>query len=48
MTENGHGAFLAWLDHYNVQGELSKYMALAKVKIEKFSIGMSEVYPSKG
>ena len=35
MTENGHGAFLAWLDHYNGQGELSKCTALAKVKIEK-------------
>ncbi len=22
--ENGHGAFLAWMSHYNGQGELSK------------------------
>jgi hypothetical protein len=34
-TENGCGACLAWLDHYNGQGELSKRMALAKAKIDK-------------
>jgi hypothetical protein len=33
--ENGCGAFLAWLDHYNGQGKLLKHTALAKVKIEK-------------
>jgi hypothetical protein len=27
VTENGHGAFLAWLDYYNGQGELLKLMA---------------------
>jgi hypothetical protein len=35
VTENGLGAFLAWLDHYNCQGELLKHMALAKAKIKK-------------
>ncbi len=33
-TENGRGAFLAWADHYNGQGELSKYTAMAKAKIK--------------
>jgi hypothetical protein len=31
-TENGHGAFLAWADHYNGQDELLKHMATAKIK----------------
>ncbi len=30
VTENGCGAFLAWADHYNGQGELSKCTAMAK------------------
>jgi len=34
-TENGRGAFQAWSDHYNGQGELSKRTALAKAKIDK-------------
>ena len=29
-TENGRQAFKAWVDHYNVTGELSKHTALAK------------------
>jgi hypothetical protein len=28
--ENGHGAFLAWMSHFNGQGELSKCTAMAK------------------
>jgi hypothetical protein len=32
--ENGHGAFLAWMSHYNGQGELSKHMAMAKARIK--------------
>jgi hypothetical protein len=31
-TENIGGAFQAWSDHYNGQGELSKHTALVKVK----------------
>jgi hypothetical protein len=34
VTENGRGAFLAWADHYNGQGELSKHTAMAKAKIK--------------
>ncbi len=48
VTENGHGALLAWLDHYNGQGELLKHMAFAKMKIKNCSIGMRELYPLKG
>jgi hypothetical protein len=33
-TENGCGAFLAWKNHYNGQGELSKHTAMAKAKIK--------------
>ena len=33
-TENGRQDFKAWVDHYNVTGELSKRTALAKSKIE--------------
>ena len=33
-TENGRGAILAWVDHYNGQGELSKRMAMAKARIK--------------
>jgi hypothetical protein len=33
MAEDGRGAFLAWTDHYNGQGELSKHTASAKAKI---------------
>jgi hypothetical protein len=33
--ENGHGAvLLAWMSHYNGQGELSKYMAMAKARVK--------------
>jgi hypothetical protein len=32
--ENGHGAFLAWMSHYNGQGELSKHTAMAKATIK--------------
>jgi hypothetical protein len=32
--ENGRGAFLAWMSHYNVQGELSKHMAMAKARVK--------------
>ncbi len=28
--ENGHGAFLAWMSHYNGQGELSKHRKYTK------------------
>jgi hypothetical protein len=28
--ENGQGAFLSWMSHYNGQGELSKHTAMAK------------------
>jgi hypothetical protein len=30
VTENGCGTFLAWVNHYNGQGELSKRTAMAK------------------
>jgi len=33
-TENGRGAFWAWADHCNGQGELSKRTALAKSRIK--------------
>jgi hypothetical protein len=33
MAEDGRGAFLAWTDYYNGQGELSKHTASAKAKI---------------
>ncbi len=33
-TENGRDAFLAWSDHYNGKGELSKRTALAKAHLE--------------
>ena len=33
-TENGRGAFLAWADHYNGQGELSKRTAMAKARVK--------------
>ena len=33
-SEDGQGAFQAWSDHYNGQGELSKHMALAKTKLK--------------
>ena len=33
-TENGRGAFLAWANHYNGQGELSKRTAMAKARIK--------------
>jgi hypothetical protein len=32
--ENGCGAFLAWMSHYNGQGELSKHTAMAKARIK--------------
>jgi hypothetical protein len=34
VIENGRGAFLAWADHYNGQGELLKCTAMAKAKIK--------------
>jgi hypothetical protein len=34
MTENGRNAYLAWIAHYNGEGELSKRAALAKAKLE--------------
>ena len=34
-TENGCGAFLAWKNHYNGQGELSKCTAMAFYKNEQ-------------
>ena len=33
-SEDGHGAFWAWSDHYNGCGEMSKHTALAKVHID--------------
>ena len=33
-SEDGRGAFWAWLDHYNGRGEMSKHMALAKACID--------------
>jgi hypothetical protein len=48
VTENRCEAFLAWLDHYNGQGELPKWTALAKAKIEKLFYRKREVYPLKG
>ena len=33
-TENGRRAFLAWSDHYNGQGELSKRTSLAKARLQ--------------
>jgi hypothetical protein len=32
--ENGRGAFLAWMSHYNGQGELLKRMAMAKARVK--------------
>jgi hypothetical protein len=32
--ENGCGAFLAWMSHYNGQGELSKHAGMTKVRIK--------------
>jgi hypothetical protein len=32
--ENGHRAFLAWMSHYNGQGELSKHTAMAKARVK--------------
>ena len=32
-TEDGRGAYNAWCDHYNGQGELSKRTAMAKAKL---------------
>jgi hypothetical protein len=32
--ENGRGAFLAWMSHYNGQGELSKRTAMAKARVK--------------
>ena len=32
-TENGRVAFIAWCDHYNGQGELSKQLSLAKSRL---------------
>jgi hypothetical protein len=34
MAENGRNAYLAWIAHYNAEGELIKRTALAKAKIE--------------
>jgi hypothetical protein len=34
-TDNGCGAFLAWADHYNCQGELSKRTEMANAKIKR-------------
>jgi hypothetical protein len=33
-AENGRAAFAAWTGHYNGEGELSKRIALAKMKVE--------------
>jgi hypothetical protein len=43
VTENGCGAFLAWANHYNGQGQLSKHTAMAKARIKVFSTRMSAV-----
>ena len=32
-TENGCAAFIAWCDHYNGQGELSKWLSLVKSRL---------------
>jgi hypothetical protein len=34
MAENGRAAYLAWIAHYDGEGELSKRTALAKAKLE--------------
>jgi hypothetical protein len=34
MAENGRAAFLAWIAHYDGEGELSKRTALAKAKLK--------------
>jgi hypothetical protein len=34
MAENGKNAYLAWIAHYNGEGELSTRTALAKAKLE--------------
>jgi hypothetical protein len=39
VTENGHGAFLTWANHYDGQGELSKHMAMAKARIKSLFYG---------
>jgi hypothetical protein len=33
-AENGRSAYLAWVDHYNGEGELSKRTAIAKSKLD--------------
>jgi hypothetical protein len=33
-AENGRNAYLAWVEHYNGEGELSKQMAIAKSKLD--------------
>ena len=32
-TKNGHATFIAWCNHYNGQGELSKQLSLAKSRL---------------
>ena len=34
-AENGRAAFKAWTDHYNGEGELSKWTAIAKAKLQQ-------------
>jgi hypothetical protein len=34
MAENGRNAYLAWIAHYNGEGELSKRTAPAEAKLE--------------
>jgi hypothetical protein len=34
MVKNGRAAYIAWMEHYNGKGELSKRTAIAKSKLE--------------
>ncbi len=44
-AEDGHGAFQAWADHYNGQGELSKCTKLVKAKIQSLYYKNEKVLP---
>jgi hypothetical protein len=34
MEENGKAAYIAWMEHYNGKGKLSKWTAMVKSKLE--------------
>ena len=35
MGEDGRAAYMAWTAHYNGEGELSKWMVIAKSKLNR-------------